>query len=457
MLFKKAEVTSAYLKMGVMGFAGSGKTYTATETAIGLVQHMRKLKIEGADKPIFFLDTETGSDWVKPKIEGAGIELYTAKTRAFTDLIAATKEAERSASVLLIDSITHFWVELCETYRRRKGEEKRQPNYRIQFQDWAYLKGRQGWGQFTDWYVNSPVHVILSGRAGYEYDYFENDEGKKELEKTGIKMKAESEMGFEPSLLVLMERHIDMETKKAFRTATVLKDRSTQIDGREIRDPKFRDFLPHINSLNLGGKQLGVDTSRTSDTMIPAEGERDRGPVQRRIVVDEIQTILTLHIPGQAAADKKRKIELLRKHFNAVWTEIEETMPLFDLRAGYDSLHRELEGVPSRYTKTPEPAAIAAKEPIDELPDHSAPPSAPETDKPKGKGKPSGAAFNAGKWLQDLGTELEKCDHDSDVRVIVRDFMSPKREVVEPETWTQAEKLVQGRLKKIGENILQAG
>jgi len=81
-------------------------------------------------------------------------------------------------------------------------------------------------------------------------------------------------------------------------------------------------------------------------------------PVQRRIVVDEIQTLLVLHVPGQAAADKKRKAELIRKHFSAAWTEIEEVMPLFDLRAGYDALHRELEGVPSRYG--PAPAAVPA-------------------------------------------------------------------------------------------------
>ena len=28
-------------------------------------------------------------------------------------------------------------------------------------------------------------------------------------------------------------------------------------------------------------------------------------------------------------------------------------MPLFDLRAGYDALHRELEGLPSRYAAPP--------------------------------------------------------------------------------------------------------
>jgi hypothetical protein len=40
-LFMKAESTSAFLKMGIMGFAGSGKTYTAAATAIGLVEYMR--------------------------------------------------------------------------------------------------------------------------------------------------------------------------------------------------------------------------------------------------------------------------------------------------------------------------------------------------------------------------------------------------------------------------------
>jgi hypothetical protein len=77
---------------------------------------------------------------VKPQIEQAGIELYTAKTRSFAHLLEAMKEAERGASLLLIDSLTHFWVELCETYRRRKAEDRRCANYRLQFQDWAFLK-----------------------------------------------------------------------------------------------------------------------------------------------------------------------------------------------------------------------------------------------------------------------------------------------------------------------------
>src|SRR5262249_1971338 len=118
-----------------------------------------------------------------------------------------------------------------------------------------------------------------------------------------------------------------------------------------------------------GGRQLGIDTSRTSEHILSPD-KKDWNPVQRRIVVDEIQTLLVLHVPGQAAADKKRKAELIRKHFNASWTEIEEEMPLLHLRAGYDSLHRELEGVWSRYHQAPAPAIN------DELPGDLGPPKA---------------------------------------------------------------------------------
>jgi hypothetical protein len=329
-LFTKAENTTSHLKMGMMGFAGSGKTYTATSIAIGL--H----KLAAVKKPIFFLDTETGSDWVKPRIEAAGIELFTAKTRAFRDLLAAVPEAEASASLLLVDSLTHFWIELTDAYMRTKKRT------RLQFEDWAYLKTE--WRKFTDLFVNSNLHVIVCGRAGFEYDYSTDEEtGKKQLEKTGIKMKAEGEMGYEPSLLVLMEREMDMASKTNKHFAKVLKDRSTLLDGKEFADPTFDHFLPHIQCLNLGGRQLGVDTTRTSVSLIPPD-VRDNRSTQRKIVLDEIESLIVLHHPGQAAADKKKKLELLRTHFEASWTEIETVMPLERLRAGYDTLHFSLEG-----------------------------------------------------------------------------------------------------------------
>lgn len=375
-LFKPAESTSAFLKMGLLGFAGSGKTKTASITAIGLVQLARQLKIAYADKPVFFIDTETGSDWVRPDFEKANVPLMVAKTRAFVDLLTAVDEAQNHGSLLLIDSISHFWKELCDSYSKKKAAQFKSPSYRLQFQDWGYLKGE--WGKFTDAFINSPLHIILCGRAGYEYDYFENDEGKKELEKTGVKMKAEGEMGYEPSLLVLMERNQKIESgtvAASWREATVLKDRSTLLDGKVFVDPKFTDFAPHIKMLNLGGKQLGVDTSRTSEHAVQVE-KKDWHSVQKAIVLEEIEAVLVEHYPSTKAEDKTAKAALILKHFDTrSWTEV-CNMRVDELRERYDSLYRELKGEPSRYTVVAKDTALGERQPInDSLPGDLAPPT----------------------------------------------------------------------------------
>lgn len=376
-LFRPAEVSSAYLKMGLLGFQGSGKTKTGAKVLIGLVHYLKSRNVDYANKPVFFIDTETGSDWVIPDFKAAGVPLVTAKTRAFSDLLKAIPEAEANGSALMIDSITHFWKDLCESYMRAKNRT------RLQFEDWAYLK--KEWGKFTDLYVNSSVHIILAGRAGYEYDYaVDEDTQKKNLEKTGIKMKAEGETGFEPSLLVLMERQMDVASKRTWRIATVLKDRAAKLDGQECKDPDFDFFLPHIELLNLGGKQLGVDTSRTSDHMI-VKDKRDWQPVQRKIVLDEISTLLSLHYPGAKAEEKTAKLKALINYFDASWVEMEEVMPLDRLRQGYDALYTALEGKPSKYADYVRALTRDANTDMgDELPAHSAAPAIA----PNGDAKP---------------------------------------------------------------------
>lgn len=350
-LFRDAENTSAFFKAGITGFAGTGKTKTAAIIARGLVKLSRELRLPYADKPVYFYDTETGSDFVKKDFTADGIALRTLKSRAFVDLLTAVREAEVNGSVLIADSVTHPWQELCETFRRSKADRLRQPTYKLQFQDWAYLKAE--WAKFTTAFVNSPLHIIICGRAAFEYDFFEDDDGKKQLEKTDVKMAAEKDAGYEPSILMFMERHRDMETMKAYRTATILKDRADVIDGMVFRDPTFENFMPHVRELNLGGEQLGVDTTRTSAQLIPRKDERDDNARKRRIILDDISTLMTLHFPGQTAKEKTGKLQMMLKHFSACWTEMEEVMPLFDLRAGYESLHQELEGKPSKYVNIP--------------------------------------------------------------------------------------------------------
>lgn len=360
-LFTKAVNTQAKLKAGLMGFAGSGKTFTATAIAIGLVQYMRERGITGHDRPIFFLDTETGSDFVTPRVREAGMEIHTAKTRTFADLVPAVMEAEANASVLIIDSITHFWREFTEAYQKKRNRS------RLQFEDWNYLKTE--WGKFTDAYVNSNAHIVLCGRAGFEYDYFEDDNGKKQLEKTGVKMKAEGEMGYEPSLLVLMEREMEnMETKKIVRTANVLKERFAVLDGQTFKNPTFADFLPHIERLNLGGTQLGVDTSRTSEASISVDGKQawQYEREQAEIALDEIVEVINKHHGGQSADAKKAKGDVLEKVFNTRSWERVKALKWPDIKLGRNEVWKLLEGVEYGFVPPTAAAATAAAAKLDE-------------------------------------------------------------------------------------------
>lgn len=367
-IFTKASNNQAFLKMGIMGFAGDGKTYTASEVAIGLVELMRSRNIPAGANPVMFLDTETGSDWVKPQFDRANIDLLVAKTRAFVDLKAAVKEAEESGSILLIDSISHFWRVLMEEYAERKNRRRG-----LEFQDWAWLKGE--WSKFTDAFVNSRCHIIMCGRAGYEYDFFENDNGKKELEKTGIKMKAESETGYEPSILVLMEKHselVDAKTKRVWRTATVLKDRSTRIDGMTFENPTFRDFLPHIEYLNLGANHVSFDASRDNAELFADDGtpkwERDKR--QKAIALDEIVELLNKHHGGTTNDAKRAKGDWLEKAFQSRSWERIQTFDYETVKNARNWLWVQLEGVEYGYKPPVDP--VDAERINDELPDDGA-------------------------------------------------------------------------------------
>ena len=104
-------------------------------------------------------------------------------------------------------------------------------------------------------------------------------------------MKTESEFGFEPSLVIEMERvsqnrqeveALKNELKKSFKPkigsksihfAHILKDRTDTINGQSYKNLTYKDFLPHIKNLNLGGTQLGIDNNRNSEELFDAQGD----------------------------------------------------------------------------------------------------------------------------------------------------------------------------------------
>lgn len=349
-----------FLKAGFLGFTATGKTTTAALLAVAIKRHM---KHEG---PIAFYDTEAGSDYVLPMFrELTQQEPLGVKTRDFQELLAVGKECvDAGVSVLLVDSVTHIWRNLCDSYlagvNQSREEMCREKNWtfrpvtKLEFQDWGPVKAM--WSKWTDFYLTAPLHIVICGRAGFEYEFETNDRGKKELVKTGTKMKTESEFGFEPSLLVEMEVGQEKTPDGEFqvRTAFIRKDRFNVMDGDVGRFPQQRDnelalkavadfFAPHIAKLNplshtttdTQTKPLDVDAGGKDDW----NRERDR----RVILCEEIQGLLVSCVPGMGAEDKKKKADLLQKFFGTrSWTAIESTHSE-KLREGLAALKFELE------------------------------------------------------------------------------------------------------------------
>ena len=334
-IFKKALNEQGYLKAGIMGFPGSGKSFTATEIAIGFVKMLKD------KRPVFALDTEKGMDYLVEKFDKAGIELQLARTRAFSDLIAAVDEAEKNGSVLIIDSITHFWEEVQESYKKANQRQ------RLQFQDWGPIKST--WKRYTERYLNSRLNIIMCGRAGDTYEYFLDEDGKKQLEKTGTKMQAEKNLGYEPGLGIEMERTRVGDFKAGQRNfvnrAFILKDRFDALDGQFFDNPTFETFLPHINRLNIGVH--GEISSKSSESMF--EKNSDHNWIERKrkagIFMEEIQGVLTSAFPGQSAEEKKIKTDLIFKHFNTrSWMALED-MPHEYLQTGLMTIRKEIEAL----------------------------------------------------------------------------------------------------------------
>lgn len=332
-LLQKATPEMAYFKGGFYGEAGSGKTHTSSKIAIGLHKHIK------SKKPICFIDTETGSDFVLPMFKQEKIELLVAKTRAFADLLTVIDEAEKNSDIFIIDSITHFWTELLRSY------QKQHQISRITLRHWIPLK--QTWGEFTDKFVNSKLHVIMAGRSAYIWDDVEDEEGVKELKKTGTKMRAETEMGYEPSLLVEMEtvRTSARAGANWIHRAWVIKDRFDVVDGKHFDNPDFKDFLPHIELLNLGGKHRALDTERSSQELFEA-GETGADKYKKaKILIEKIENGLSKIYPGQTQEDKKGRIELKERIFGTdSWTEI-CGMNLHDLGLGLAKLRDEYKSI----------------------------------------------------------------------------------------------------------------
>lgn len=351
-MFKPAAMMQAYLKAGILGFPGSGKSFTTMLLAVGLVNYVEK--VTGKRPPVFYLDTENGLDFLADRYKEAKVDLQTAKTRAFVDLVDAVKQAEKAGAILAIDSVTHFWQEVQQAYKLAKGRSQ------LRFSDWGPIKAT--WQEYTDLFVNSKVHIVMAGRAGDVFENYVDDEGNKQIEKVGTKMQAEKNMGYEPSLGIEMERVTKADFRKGERNAInrcfIIKDRFDLLDGKSFDNPTFEAFLPHIERLKIGGEHTGIDVSRSSQAVFQnKDHELNRAEQQRQrdIAIEELEGELLSAYPGQSAEEKKARTDLVAEAFGTRSKEALRDLEAAKLKAGVELIRAKIRA-------KQQPAATAGKE-----------------------------------------------------------------------------------------------
>lgn len=320
---------SPYMKVGLEGEGGSGKSRTATEIAIGIHKEIK------STKPIVFFDTEKASRFFTGILAGHGIKGVVKESRQLIDLITTINLCKEGASdILIIDSLTHVWREFVAAYMAKSyPNQQRNPSIR----DWGILKPK--WhSDFSDPYVYSYINIIFTGRAGYEYDHIRNSAGEiTEIVKTGVKMKVESDTAYEPDLLILMNRYEkfkDDTVKDVWREATIIKDRLSVIDGQVFKNPSWLDFKPYWDALVNGS--IPQRPMKEGDTkQLFGDPDNPQYREQRDILLEEIKgEFEKVFGEARSAEDKKAKSRITEDAFQTVSITKISNMSLEQLEFG---------------------------------------------------------------------------------------------------------------------------
>lgn len=216
--FKKATKEQSFLRLGVGGPAGSGKTYTA----LNIATEMANLK----PGKIALIDTERGSASKYADIfEFDVLELADDHhPERFIEAINAAVEA--GYLYIVVDSTTHEWtgkngcLELADAATRRM----KSPNSYMAWKDITPLHNR-----FFDSILNAKAHVIGTTRSKVDYVQ-EKDEstGKTKIQKVG--MASIQREGADYEYDVMMDLDSD-------HYGSITKTRCAALDGKVFNKP----------------------------------------------------------------------------------------------------------------------------------------------------------------------------------------------------------------------------
>ena len=214
--FKKAKREQVWIKCLITGPSGSGKSYSALRVAKGIAEECKSdiayVGTEGS-RDLYYSDE---FDYDLLQIE----EPYTPEK-----YIAAIEEAVRAGyKVLIIDSITHEWLELNRIHDKMPGNS---------FQNWGRLKPRHA--AFTEKILLSPIHVISTAR-GKDQWILEEVNGKQVPRKVGLGGQTDKDASYDYTVSLVLDQgtHIASADKDNTHLFDGKYDVLTEADGKRL-------------------------------------------------------------------------------------------------------------------------------------------------------------------------------------------------------------------------------
>lgn len=207
MQIRKAQRRKAKLRLGLMGPAGSGKTYSALQMAFGM------------GGKIGLIDTEHGSGDLYAHLGeydviqiGAPFEIkkYLAAIRAFE---------QNGYGTIIIDSLSHAWAGDGGLLDKQGKIADSMPG-KNGYAAWRTITPEHN--ALVEAILQSPAHIIATMRSKTEYVIETNDKGKQVPRKVGLAPVQRDGMEYEFTVVLdISNEHVAHATK----------DRTSLLDG----------------------------------------------------------------------------------------------------------------------------------------------------------------------------------------------------------------------------------
>lgn len=228
--FEPATRKATKARIALSGPPGSGKTWTGLTLA----------HVLAAGKPIAGIDTERRSMSKYVGVNGWHFNTSTPETFEPLDLVNLLADAAATEhEVVLVDSFSHYWSGtggmLDQVDRRTKGGNTFGTG-------WKEMRPEER--AMIDALLAYPGHVIVTFRVKTEYVVQDNDRGKKEPVKVGLKPEQREGIEYEFDLVGDLDQD---------NTLTVTKSRLLTVPNRSIIQKPDLEFAGQILNWTLEG------------------------------------------------------------------------------------------------------------------------------------------------------------------------------------------------------------